>query len=61
MISNYGRNTDVSMRVRNAGAGMGFTRSCSSCSHNRVSLGGRLDKRTKMWRCAQCVAAKEAK
>ena len=47
---------DLTMNFKPAGPGMGFTRCCSSCSKNRIALGGRTCKRTKRWRCAECVA-----
>lgn len=48
-------NQDLTERFRPAGEGMGFTRNCSQCGKNHISLGGKTCKRTKMWRCAGCV------
>jgi hypothetical protein len=50
---------DVTLTAKHAGPGMGFTRNCFSCKENRTDRGGKTDKRTKMWNCADCVAAKE--
>ena len=46
---------DLTERYRPAGPGMGFTRACFGCQQNRVALGGKTCKRTKMWRCAGCA------
>ena len=52
---------DVTLVERPAGAGMGFTRICFACQRSRNDRGGKTDKRTKMWNCASCAAAREAK
>jgi len=47
---------DLTLIFKLAGPGMSFTRCCSFCSKNKISLGGRTCKRTKRWRCGECVA-----
>ena len=46
---------DLTANFRPAGPGMGFTRNCSACGKNHVSLGGKTCRRTKQWRCAGCA------
>lgn len=48
-------NQDLTERFRPSGSGIGFTRNCSRCGQNRVALGGKTCKRTRMWRCAGCA------
>lgn len=31
-------------------------RRCSKCHANRPALGGRTNKITRLWRCAECLA-----
>lgn len=45
---------DLTEHYRPAGPGMGFTRNCSQCGKNHISLGGKTCKRTKQWSCAGC-------
>lgn len=45
---------DLTLHYRPAGPGMGFTRNCSQCGKNHISLGGKTCKRTKQWSCAAC-------
>jgi hypothetical protein len=35
-----------------------FTRNCWACRINKEALGGKTDKRTKMWCCAGCSQGK---
>lgn len=41
--------------------GITFTRNCFVCSKNKTALGGRTDKRTRMWVCADCLLTKQEK
>lgn len=52
---------DVTLVPRHSGPGIGFTRVCFQCNRKRRELGGKTDKRTKMWSCADCVAFKGEK
>ena len=46
---------DLTERCRPAGVGLGITRNCFDCKTNKVALGGKTCRRTKMWRCAGCA------
>lgn len=35
-------------------------RRCSKCQANRPSLGGRTNKLTRLWRCAECLKGQRA-
>lgn len=48
-------NQDLTERARPAGRGLHITRNCFACKTNKAALGGRIDKRTRMWLCATCV------
>lgn len=59
-MTRYHRDRDVTLVVRPAGPGMGFTRNCFGCKQNKIDRGGKTDKRTRMWHCAACIEAKAA-
>jgi len=43
-------------------AGTGSMRHCMTCNRHRVPVAGwSIDKRTRMWRCAECTTVKLAK
>lgn len=42
--------------LRTAGSGLNLQRMCDWHGGSAPALGGRIDRRTGLWRCAGCVA-----
>lgn len=38
--------------------GLNINKMCFGCSRSRLTTGGRVSKRTKMWYCVDCVPLK---
>jgi len=51
---------DVSMVQPAAGPGYPRNRMCWGCSKPRADLGGKTDRRTRLWTCAGCQTAASA-
>lgn len=50
---------DNTQRRESGSPGVVSGRLCWTCSKVRSDLGGRTDKRTRMWSCAHCNEAKK--
>jgi len=57
----YTNNKDTSMQTGGAGPGLVYSRMCFECNQRKQVLGGKTDKRTRVWRCAGCIERKVAK
>lgn len=54
-MGRYDSLPDLSMQRTITGTGASLQRRCWVCNRNRALLGGQTDKRTRLWRCAECV------
>lgn len=41
--------------------GFGYARHCMTCDQWRDTTGGGIDKRTRLFKCAECKAARQVK
>lgn len=55
----YSPKRDLTMVQPKSAPNLCALRRCWACNQNKATLGGRLDKRTRLWRCAACVPKDE--
>jgi hypothetical protein len=54
-MNRYSAERDLTMAQPARGPGATPMRRCWACNQNKAQAGGKLDKRTRLWRCAACV------
>lgn len=58
-MNRYSPERDLTASLHKLATGVHALRRCWACNQNKATLGGRLDKRTRLWRCAACVPKDE--
>ncbi len=54
-MNRYSAERDLTMTQPKQAGGSLTLRRCWACNQNKTVAGGKLDKRTRLWRCAACV------
>lgn len=54
-MNRYSAERDLTMTQPKSAPGLSTLRRCWVCNQNKTTPGGKVDKRTRMWRCAACV------
>lgn len=54
-MKRYSNFRDLTTKVNSPAPGASVLRRCWACNVNKATPGGRVDKRTRLWRCAACV------
>ena len=55
MNRRFSAERDLTMTQPKSAPGLSALRRCWACNQNKGLAGGKLDKRTRLWRCAACV------
>ena len=55
MNRRFSAERDLTMTQPKSAPGLSTLRRCWACNQNKTTPGGKVDKRTRMWRCAACV------